>query len=119
MNEKNLLDFTEGKSIYVKRDILAKAIEYRLRNALLPEITALREKLTKLVKNKENAVKLLIALRRSKESYSENALFVDSCLDRIHALEEEAEDLSRTMKTLPSGDVTVKLTDDQARYYGL
>ena len=119
MNEKNVLDLTEGKIIYVKRALLLAAIEAKVKNALVPEIDALKEKLTKIVKNRDNAVSLLIALRRDKEDYSENALYVDACIERIHTLELQLEDLKRTLQTLPVGDISIKLTDALARHYGL
>lgn len=119
MNEKNVLDFTEGKIIYVKRALLAAAIEAKIKNALIPELAALKEKLTKIVKNRDNAVNLLIALRRDKGEYSENALYVDACLERTHILELQLEDLKRTQNTLPLGEINIKLTDELARYYGL
>jgi len=119
MSEKNVLDFTNGKTLYINRADLAAAIEHKVRNSMLPELSELKEKLTKLVKSRDNAVNLLIALRRDKTEYSEKALYVDACLERIHMLEVEVEDLNRTMNTLPRGDVIVKLTDEQARYYGL
>lgn len=116
---KDMLDFTEGKFIYVKRQALASAIESKIKNAILLEMDTLRRKLTKLVKSKENAVNLLVALRRDKSNYSEAALYVDACLERFNFLEEQLEDLQRTLVTLPAGDLNVKLTDAQARYYGL
>lgn len=116
---KDILDFTEGKFVYIKRQLLADAINGKIKNAVIPEMQVLRKKLTKLVKSKENAVDLLIALRRDRSNYSEAALYVDACLERFNFLEEQLEDLQRTMNTLPSGDMNVKLTDDQARYYGI
>lgn len=116
---KDVLDFTEGKYIYIKRSVLAQAIDAKIKNAIVQELDVLRAKLTKLVKSKENAVKLLVALRRDKSNYSESALYVDACLERFNFLEEQLEDLQRTLATLPQGDINIKLTDKQARYYGL
>ena len=118
MKEDKVLDLTSAKCVYVDRDDLAKVIHAKIKNDVIPEIDSLTEEVTKCIKNRGSAVKLLIALRRDRESYSERAIFIDACLERIHSLEVKLEDLNRTLHTLPTGAV-IKLTFEQAKYYGL
>jgi len=116
---KDILDFTEGKFVYIKRQALAEAIDSKIKSAVLIEMDEIKTKLTKLVKSKDNGVNLLIALRRDKVHYSEAAMYVDACLDRYTFLEDQLQDLKRTLATLPSGELNVKLSFEQAVYYGL
>ena len=120
MSTQQILDYTESKSIYVDRQTLLEAIESQIKNHLVPELNALKAKMGKIIKSRENALDLLIAMRRDKEHYNENTLYVDACLERIHAIELRVEDLHRTKANMPKGDkLTIRLTFDQSRYYGL
>ena len=119
MTDKNVLDYTEAVHVTVARKNLTEAIEHRIRNELLPEINAIKVRLEKLIKNRENGLQILMALRRDPSEFSENTMLVDACLTRIRAMEIQVEELNRVATTLPSGEMHIRITMEQVKYYGI